>query len=96
MTGEQAGFLDAPGDLDQRHLRMLRAIQATALQEISAARPGTAARACAALIAAVRAEREILASRGGARGRLTLAQILEARQDIGRGGPCKSGTGEGP
>jgi len=47
--------------MNDRHVRMLHAIEHKALQALQAAPIGTAAQAAAALIAAVRAERAILA-----------------------------------
>ena len=61
----------------ERHLRTLRAVQHKALQGLSTAPTGTAAQAAATLIAAVKAERSIVAPPSDpAHG--THAQLLEA------------------
>lgn len=70
-----SGTEDLAG-LDERHLRMLRAAQARALQEISGAPPGGAGPACRLLIAAVQAERTVLAVKAARQQRVTLAQLL--------------------
>lgn len=63
--------------VNDRHLRTLRAVQAKALQALTTAPTGTAAQASATLIAAVRAERAIVAPPEGDRSGVVWREILD-------------------
>jgi hypothetical protein len=75
----EARLTESVAAVTERHLRTLRAVQHKALQALANAGMGTAAQAAATLIAAVRAERAIIAPADGqsAPGR-SWAEIVEA------------------
>jgi hypothetical protein len=62
--------------INDRHLRTLRAVQHKALQALTSAPTGTAAQASATLIAAVRAERAIVAPTGEGKSGPTLEELI--------------------
>ncbi len=63
--------------INDRHLRTLRAVQAKALQALTTAPTGTAAQASATLIAALRAERAIVAPPDNTKSVIEWREVLE-------------------
>jgi len=74
----EARLTESVAAVTERHLRTLRAVQHKALQALTSAPLGTASQAAATLIAAVRAERAIVApGDSGAPAGGSLAELLE-------------------